>query len=97
MNGLVSMNVTVRVFGDISAVIGRRHEVELPDGATITTLATKIGEKTGQRQGYLGDFHVGGNDLAILLNGKSIDIIDGTKTKLKNGDEVVIMQPTAGG
>jgi len=91
------MKVTVRVFGDISAVIGRRHEVELSDGATITTITTKIGEKTGQRQGYLGDFHVGGNDLAILLNGKNIDIIDGTKTKLKDGDEVVIMQPTAGG
>jgi len=91
------MKVTVRVFGDVSAIIGRRHEVELADGATITTIASKIGEKTGQRQDYLGEFRVGGKDLAILVNGKSIDMMDGTKTKLRDGDEVVIMQPTAGG
>jgi molybdopterin synthase sulfur carrier subunit len=91
------MKITVRVFGDISAIIGRRHEVELTEGATITTIAAKIGQKTGQRQGYLGEFHVGGKDLAILVNGKSIDMMDGTQTKLKDGDEVVVMQPTAGG
>ena len=91
------MKITVRVFGDISAIIGRRHEIELNEGATITTIATKIGEKTGQRQGYLGEFHVGGKDLAILVNGKSIDMMDGTQTKLRDGDEVVVMQPTAGG
>ena len=91
------MKVTVRVFGDISAIIGRRHEVELADGATITTIASKIGDQTGQSQGYLGEFRVGGKDLAILVNGKSIDMMDGTKTKLRDGDEVVIMQPTAGG
>lgn len=94
---MVTMKITVRVFGDISAIIGRRHEVELTEGATITTIAAKIGQKTGQRQGYLGEFHVGGKDLAILVNGKSIDMMDGTQTKLKDGDEVVVMQPTAGG
>jgi molybdopterin synthase sulfur carrier subunit len=91
------MKITVRVFGDISAIIGRRHEIELNEGVTITTIAAKIGEKTGQRQGYLGEFHVGGKDLAILVNGKSIDMMDGTQTKLRDGDEVVVMQPTAGG
>lgn len=91
------MKITVRVFGDISSIIGRRHELEIAEGATITTIAAKVGEKTGQRQGYLGDFRVGGKDLAILVNGKSIDMMEGTQTKLKNGDEVVIMQPTAGG
>ncbi|OGD57274.1 hypothetical protein A3K78_08870 [Candidatus Bathyarchaeota archaeon RBG_13_52_12] len=94
---MVTMKITVRVFGDISAIIGRRHEVELAEGATITTIVAKIGQKTGQRQGYLGEFHVGGKDLAILVNGKSIDMMDGTQTKLKDGDEVVVMQPTAGG
>jgi MoaD family protein len=91
------MKITVRVFGDISAIIGRRHEVELAEGATITTIAANIGQKTGQRQGYLGEFRVGGKDLAILVNGKSIDMMDSTHTKLRDGDEVVIMQPTAGG
>ena len=91
------MKITVRVFGEISSIIGRRHEVELAEGATITTITAKIGEKTRQSQGYLGEFRVGGKDLAILVNGKSIDMIDGIQTKLRDGDEVVIMQPTAGG
>jgi molybdopterin synthase sulfur carrier subunit len=91
------MKIIVRVFGDISQIIGKRYELELPDGATVSTVATKVGEKSGQRQGYLGEFRVGGKDLAILVNGKSIDMIDGAQTKLKEGDEVVVMQPTAGG
>lgn len=91
------MKIIVRVFGDISQIIGRRHELELPEGVTVSTVTAKVGEKSGQRQGYLGEFRVGGKDLAILVNGKSIDMIDGTQTKLKDGDEVVVMQPTAGG
>ena len=91
------MKIIVRVFGDISQIIGRRHELELLEGMTVSMVTAKVGEKSGQRQGYLGEFRVGGKDLAILVNGKSIDMIDGTQTKLKDGDEVVVMQPTAGG
>lgn len=91
------MRVTVRVFGDISAVIGRRHELEVPEGATLGAVAKAVGEKTGQRQGHLGEFAVGGKDLAILVNGRNIDLLDGVSTVLREGDEVVIMQPTAGG
>ena len=91
------MKVTVRVFGDISAVIGRRHELEVDDGTTVMGLANRIGEKTGQHMGHLGEFRVGSKDLAILVNGRSIEMLKGTSTILKDADEVVIMQPTAGG
>jgi MoaD family protein len=91
------MKITIRIFGDISQIIGKRHEVDAPTGATVSTVTTVVGEKSGQRQGYLGEFHVGGKDLAILVNGKNIDMLDGPGTKLKEGDEIVIMQPTAGG
>jgi MoaD family protein len=91
------MKIIVRVFGEISAIIGKRHEVELPAGATVGNLTNKIREQTNQRQGYIGEFRIGSKDLAIILNGKSIDILNGLVTLLKDGDEVVIMQPTAGG
>jgi molybdopterin converting factor small subunit len=91
------MRIIVRVFGDVSAVIGRRHELDVAEGATLGALARVIGEKTEQRQGYLGEFAVGGKDLAILVNGRNIDLLDGVSTVLRDGDEVVIMQPTAGG
>jgi len=95
--GINPMNITVRVFGDISQIIGKRYELDVPEGSTLSTVTGKVGEKSGQRQGYLGEFRVGGKDLAILVNGKNIDMLDGPGTKLKNGDEVVVMQPTAGG
>ena len=91
------MKIIVRVFGEISSIIGKRHEVELPEGATVGNLTKKIQEQTNQRQGYIGEFRIGSKDLAIILNGKSIDILNGIATLLKDGDEVVIMQPTAGG
>ena len=91
------MKITVRVSGNISSVIGKRHEIELPTGATISTLANRIGEQTGQHQGYLGRFRVGSKDLCFLLNGKNIDMLNGVLTLLKDGDEVMIIQPTVGG
>ncbi len=91
------MKILVRVFGDVSQIIGKRHEVDVPDGSTVSTVANKVGEKSGQPMGYLGEFRVGGKDLAILVNGKNIDMIDGPATKLRDGDEIVVMQPTAGG
>ena len=91
------MKIIVRVFGEISSIIGKRHEVELPEGATVGNLINKIREKTNQRQGYIGEFRIDSKDLAIILNGKSIEILNGFVTLLKDGDEVMIMQPTAGG
>ncbi len=91
------MKILVRVFGDISQIIGKRHEVDVPDGSTVSTVTNKVGEKSSQPIGYLGEFQVGGKDLAILVNGKNIDMIEGPATKLRDGDEIVVMQPTAGG
>lgn len=97
MPGLDPMKITVRIFGDISQIIGKRHEVDVASNATVSSVTAIIGEKSGQRQGYLGEFRVGGKDLAILVNGKNIDMLDGPGTRLKEGDEIVVMQPTAGG
>lgn len=91
------MKILVRVFGDVSQIIGKRHEIDVPEGSTVSTVTNKVGEKSGQRMGFLGEFQVGGKDLAVLVNGKNIDMIDGPGTILRDGDEIVVMQPTAGG
>lgn len=92
------MKVKVRVFGDLAPVLGRKHTVELGEDATVSTLASRIAEKAGlKRQGYLGGYRVGGGDLAILVNGRNIALLDGLETALREGDEVVILPPTAGG
>ncbi len=92
------MKVTVRVFADLVPVIGRKHFLELDDDATVGTLNSKIARKAGQkRRGYLGNYRIIGGDLAILVNGRNIDLLEGLKTPLSDGDEVVFMPPAAGG
>jgi MoaD family protein len=92
------MKVTVRVFADLVPVIGRKHHLELDDGANVGTLTALLAEKAGQkRRGHLGNYRVTGGDLAILVNGRNIDLLQGLQTLLGDGDEVVFMPPAAGG
>ena len=92
------MEITVRVFGELTETIGNRHTIDLEEDATISRLARRIAAQTGQRrQGYLGDYRIGGNELAILLNGRNVELMQGLETPLKDGDEVVLMIYTMGG
>lgn len=82
----------------MAQIVGNRHNLELDEKASISTLANEIARITGQkRQGYLGEFEVGGSEMAILVNGRNIDLLDGLETVLRDGDEVVLLIPTMGG
>jgi molybdopterin converting factor small subunit len=92
------MRIVVRLFGDIAQAIGNRHSLELGEGSTVGTLTRELAKKVEQkRQGYLGGYRVGGSELAILVNGRNIDLMDGVATVLREGDDVVILIPTMGG
>ena len=93
------MKIRVRVFGDLVPLLGRTHLIELDNSiVTVSTLTGVIAEKAGMRRsGYLGKFKVSGGDLAILVNGRNIDLLDGVKTILQDGDEVVYLPPAPGG
>lgn len=92
------MEVTVRVFGEPARILGNRHRLKIDEGSTVRTVANRLADKVGQkRYGYLGRHKVGGGDLAILVNGRNIELLDGVDTALRDGDEVVILVPTVGG
>jgi len=92
------MKIRVRLFGDVAEQVGKKHEIELDEHATVLSLTNKIQEKSGySRLGYLGSFKVGGSDLAIMVNGKNIALLEDEKTMLKSGDDVVIMPFVVGG
>ncbi|MCW4052229.1 MAG: MoaD/ThiS family protein [Candidatus Bathyarchaeota archaeon] len=92
------MKIKVRIFGEVGRVVGNRHVVELEDHATVLRLIKIIQKKSGQtRGGYLGEFMVGGVDLAIIVNGKNIALGDGLDTVLKDEDDVVITPYVSGG
>jgi len=92
------MKISIRIFGNLVTILGRKQVIELDEGATVGTLSNRLAESAGlRRQGYLGNYKVGGDDLAILVNGRNIHLLDSVETVLKDGDEVVILPPTAGG
>jgi molybdopterin synthase sulfur carrier subunit len=92
------MKVTVRVFGGLVQILGKRYVLELEEGATVGRLSNLLAQNAGiKRRGYLGNFKVTGGDLAVLVNGKSIQLLEGVGTTLHDGDEVVYLPPAAGG
>jgi molybdopterin converting factor small subunit len=92
------MKIKVRLFGDVSEAVGSKYTIELSDHSTILTLTNQIQRETGHtRGGYLGGFKVGGPDLAIMVNGKNIQLLEGLDTKLCDEDDVVIMPFIVGG
>lgn len=92
------MKIKVRLFGDVAEQVGSKYTVELDESATVISLTNKIQrEKGNSRWGYLGDFKVGGPDLAIMVNGKNITLLDGVNSRLFDDDDVVIMPFVVGG
>jgi len=92
------MKVNVRLFGDVAESVGSKHTIELEDNATVINLTNIIQRNAGlTRGGYLGDFKVGGPDLAIMVNGKNIQLLDGLQTRLRDDADVVIMPFIVGG
>jgi molybdopterin converting factor small subunit len=92
------MKVKVRLFGDVSESVGSKHTVEIDEETTVLNITNAIQKKAGlTRGGYIGEFRVGGQDVAIMVNGKNIELLDGVKTRLSDGDDVVIITFVVGG
>ena len=92
------MKVTVRIFGELTAILGSRHTLELPDDSNVGVLVNRLARMSGQTvSGFLGEHRIDDRDIAILVNGRNTELLDGLKTVLSDGDEVVFLIPTAGG
>ncbi|MEM1607312.1 MAG: MoaD/ThiS family protein [Candidatus Bathyarchaeia archaeon] len=95
------MKVKVRAFGELTSILGGEMTIELDEGANISDLISKIsGEKSGfkEKMEHLSSQRgVTDFSLTILLNGLNINLLEGAKTRLKDGDIVVILPPVAGG
>ena len=92
------MKIKVRVFGELSPILGRRQVVNIEEGTTVGALTQRMAEEAGlKRRGYLGDFKVGGSELAVLVNGRNITRTQGLERILRQNDEVAIIPPTGGG
>lgn len=94
------MPIKVKYFALLREITGRREEeVEVGVGIRVDELLEKLSAKYGKRfRDYVygvGEF----KDLTLtfLLNGRNIELMDGLKTRLKDGDTLSILPPVAGG
>jgi len=91
------MEIIVRIFGELSEILGNRHELEVESDSNVGVALNKLVRLTGQKEGYFGEYWIGGADVAILVNGRNIELLEGLMTPIKDGDEIVILIPTSGG
>ncbi|UCC58075.1 MAG: MoaD family protein [Candidatus Bathyarchaeum sp.] len=94
------MKVEVKFFTSLREITDKKvDEVQVQDTITVEGLLTQLSEKYGREfMEYLynekGKVH---RYLSILVNGKSVNILQGLNTELKEGDTVAILPPVGGG
>ena len=95
------IHVTVRTIALLKTLLGRDEiDIALPDGADVDSLFHRLGELGDERLApYVA---VPERDdallpLRVLVNGQDISRLNGRRTALSDGDEVLVFMPLAGG
>jgi len=93
------VRVKVRYFTTLRELAGTPEErLALRDGATLADLIETIASKYGKEaRDYLYTNGKVDPSIYFLINGENSRLLSGLKTKLKNGDIVVIIPPIGGG
>jgi len=92
------MKVKIRAFGELIEALGHENVIELEEGTTIEYLLLILAKKSGGlKENFLREYHDDQPNMAILLNGLNIQLLNKTKTIVKDGDTVSLLPPAAGG
>lgn len=87
------MKVTIRAFGPIMELIGRKQEVDLPPDSTLEDLAQRLENDAKPSQGKAPE--ILNSNLTVLVNGMNAEAL--RSRVLKEGDHVDILSPFVGG
>jgi sulfur-carrier protein len=95
------MKITLHTILGIKDVIGQRLTViEIPQGSTIENFLAYMRERWGDGLSTRLFHPESGAVLPyvrIMVNGQTIEFLEGMQTPLKDGDEVLILPPVSGG
>lgn len=92
------MAVTVKFFAGFREATGKRQEsIEgVNDVTSLDELVRRFGKKLAERL-YSSDTRELRKTVNILVNSRRLDFLQELNTPLKDGDEVAIFPPVAGG
>jgi molybdopterin synthase sulfur carrier subunit len=94
------MKVEVRFFTSLREITGKKvEEVQLQRTKTVEELLIEVSKRYGREfreYMYNGEGKVH-SYLSILVNGRSINVLQGLDTELKEGDTIAILPPVGGG
>ena len=95
------MKVTLHTILGLKEAIGQRlTEINLPDGSTMEDFLRYLKGRWGEQLStHLFDPDSGAvlPYVRIMVNGQTIQFLDGMETPLAEGDEVLILPPVSGG
>jgi molybdopterin converting factor small subunit len=95
------MDVTVRSIALIKTLLGQGEiRLVLADGATIDDLFVRLTEIGGEKLALhlqVPKEESAHAPLRVMVNGRDLAALAGRKTVLKQGDEILIFIPIAGG
>jgi len=95
------MRIRIHSVLGIKQAIGQKiTEIELPGGSTVEDFIAYVTEKWGDKlSSQLLDPDSGAvlPYVRIMINGQTIQYLQGVKTLLKEGDEVLLLPPASGG
>ena len=93
------MIIRARIAGIIEGTsVHEEGEIEFKEGTTVKKFFKQIDKKMGfKKPKYFRMVFRQGIQPSILLNGDRLDMPDGYKRKLVDGDEITVMLPMSGG
>ncbi len=94
------MPLTVKFVGALRHLSGKTQlTLGFQDGASIKAVIDTLGEEIPQLKRTFCDSELNDarSNSLILVNGREISVLDGYKTKLSDGDEIVFVPVVHGG
>ena len=96
--GIQTMRVKAIFFAPFRELFGADEiNVDLDGTPNVKSLLDLLCNSNTLREKIFNEFDELRSDLTVLKNGRSIQTINGVQTELKEGDEIAIFPPIAGG
>ncbi|MEW6440263.1 MAG: MoaD/ThiS family protein [bacterium] len=78
-------------------MLQERIEIEVGSGLRLDQLMAKLDTRKPVPRGFFRSVLKGRRAVTLLLNGERLDFEEDRKTPIRDGDELVVLSPFAGG